>query len=534
MRQVLSRTEVIPSTLDYGKIKVGTKVLDDAVLSLGNHKNINRQYSNKAFIMKALYEKNLPLLRDISNYFYRTSGIYSRICNYFAYLYRYDWYVVPEVKDKKLKEERVLEEFESILDYLDNSHIKRLCGQIALDVIKDGVYYGYLIDSPNGILIQQLPVKYCRSRWFQGTNPVVEFNMRFFDEQFKDTQNRMRVLKMFPRDFQEGYVKYKSGKLQSDDLLGRDAGYGSWYVLDPNSTVKFSLYGDEMPLFISAIPQLLDLDEAQDLDRRKQMQQLLKILIQKLPRDKNGDLIFDVDEARDIHNNAVEMLSRAVGVDVLTTFADVAVEDIADSNTATTKDDLEKVERSVYNAFGVAKNLFNSDGNLSLQYSILDDESAIRDLLFQFHMLFDRITQKRSGSKRKMVFKFYMLETTQYNYRELSKMYKEQVQIGYSKMLPQIALGHSQSSIIHTAKFENEFLHLSELMLPPMQSSTMNAEGLQTLTGKGGNQQSTQSNSQNKSGNSSSNGGEAKAAGRPAKEDGQKSEKTIKNLESMK
>ena len=484
--------------------------------------------------MKALYEKNLPLLRDISNYFYRTSGIYSRICNYFAYLYRYDWYVVPEVKDKKIKEEKVLEEFESVLDYLDNSHIKRLCGQIALEVIKEGVYYGYLLESPNGVLIQQLPTKYCRSRWYQGTNPVVEFNMKFFDEQFKDTQSRMRVLKMFPKDFQEGYVKYKSGKLQSDDLMATDKGYGCWYVLDPNNTVKFNLYNDEMPLFISAIPQLLDLDEAQDLDRRKQMQQLLKILIQKLPRDKNGDLIFDVDEARDIHNNAVEMLSRAVGVDVLTTFADVAVEDIADSNTATTKDDLEKVERSVYNSFGVAKNLFNSDGNLSLQYSILDDESAIRDLLFQFHMLFDRITQKKSGNKRKIIFKFYMLETTQYNYREISKMYKEQVQIGYSKMLPQIALGHSQSSIIHTAKFENEFLHLSEIMLPPMQSSTMNAEGLQTLTGKGGNQQSVQSKTQNKSGNTSSNGGEEKAAGRPAKEDGQKSEKTIKNLESMK
>ena len=39
--------------------------------------------------------------------------------------------------------------------------------------------------------------------------------------------------------------------------------------------------------------------------------------------DKNGDLIFDVDEARDIHNNAVHMLKRAVGVDVLTTFTDV-------------------------------------------------------------------------------------------------------------------------------------------------------------------------------------------------------------------
>ena len=39
--------------------------------------------------------------------------------------------------------------------------------------------------------------------------------------------------------------------------------------------------------------------------------------------DKNNDLIFDIDEAKDIHNNAVEMLRRAVGVDVLTTFADI-------------------------------------------------------------------------------------------------------------------------------------------------------------------------------------------------------------------
>ena len=49
--------------------------------------------------------------------------------------------------------------------------------------------------------------------------------------------------------------------------------------------------------------------------------------------DKNGDLIFDVDEAKDIHNNAVEMLRRAVGVDVLTTFTDVDSIDLSDKNT---------------------------------------------------------------------------------------------------------------------------------------------------------------------------------------------------------
>ena len=82
-----------------------------------------------------------------------------------------------------------------------------------------------------------------------------------------------------------------------------------------------------------------------------------------------------------------------------------------------------------------------------------------------------------------------MLETTQYNYKELSKMYKEQVQIGYSKMLPQIALGHSQSSIIHTAFFENEVWNLSDIMIPPLMSSTLNGDDIlgkkqQTSTGK--------------------------------------------------
>jgi len=51
---------------------------------------------------------------------------------------------------------------------------------------------------------------------------------------------------------------------------------------------------------------------------------------------------------------AVRMLRRAIGVDVLTTFADVQVEDIQDSNTTTSTDDLEKVERALYNSLGIS------------------------------------------------------------------------------------------------------------------------------------------------------------------------------------
>jgi hypothetical protein len=97
--------------------------------------------------------------------------------------------------------------------------------------------------------------------------------------------------------------------------------------------------------------------------------------------DKNGDLIFDVDEAKDIHNNAVQMLKRAVGVDVLTTFADIDSVDMSDKNTTATQDDLEKVERTVFNTLGISKNVFNTDGNLALDKSILNDEGSLRTLL---------------------------------------------------------------------------------------------------------------------------------------------------------
>ena len=528
----------------YGKIKIGTKSLEDAVLNLGSIQKETRNTINKSVIYRALIDNDIEKLREISNYFYKTSGIYQRVCNYFATMYRYDWYVVPEVYDEKVKEEKIVGDFHKVLNYLDNSYIKKVCGDMALGVIKNGAYYGYIVPTSTGIVVQELPVNFCRSRYSVGNLPAVEFNMKFFDVMFPDTTYRMQVLNLFPDEFKKGYVAYKSGKLNDTAALGsseptirtrglwnRDNG---WYLLDPEKTMKFSFSngafgGGDIPLFINAIPAILDLDAAQDLDRRKQMQKLLKIVVQKLPTDKNGDLIFDVDEARDIHNNAVQMLKRAVGVDVLTTFADIDSIDMSDKNTTTSQDDLQKVERTVYNAFGVSNNLFNTDGNLSLEKSILNDEGAVRTLLLQFGVFFDRLTQACGANKKKYNFRLYMLETTQYNYKELSKLYKEQTQMGFSKMLPQIALGHSQSSILNTIYFENEVLHLSEIMIPPLMSSTLNMQDLK------GNSQQTQTNKtqSNTGGQPKAAGADTKSPGRPQKEDSQKSEKTIQNKESM-
>ena len=121
-------------------------------------------------------------------------------------------------------------------------------------------------------------------------------------------------------------------------------------------------------------------------------------------------------------------------------------------------------------------------------------------------------------SPKKFTLKASILKTTVYNYKEMSKQYKELASMGYSKMLPMIALGQSQSSILANAYFETQVLDLVSLFIPPLTSNTMNSDALKTAKdGKG---------------KTSENGEESKP-GRKEKDDGEKSDKTIANRESM-
>ena len=253
----------------------------------------------------------------------------------------------------------------------------------------------------------------------------------------------------------------------------------------------------------------MDLEDAQELDKKKMEQQLLRLIIQKMPIDKNGILIFDVDEARELHKNAVSMLGEAVGINVLTTFADVDVADLSDKSNMSAADQLDKVERTVYNEAGVSQMQFNTDGNLALEKSIANDEATMTNLLLQFEGYIQDLLGVFNKNSKRLLYKAQMLPTTIYNYKDLSKIYKEQTQIGFSKLLPQVALGQSPSVVLYTALFENGTLHLDEVFTPPQMSSTVT----------------------NKDTPSENKGDDGKG-GRPELPMDEKSEKTIKNLET--
>ena len=501
--------------VDFTKIRVGVKSVSDAILKLGELRRINPQLADKTQVLQAIHYCDLEKMRDISNYFYKISGIYQRLCRYMAYMYRYDWLVTPYYSEDNIKPKKLLDGFNQVLSYLDDFEIKKFFGDVALKVVRNGCYYGYLIARNGTVVVQQLPPRYCRSRFWVNGKPAVEFNMRYFDDMFNDTEQRTKMLKVFPPEFQKGYKLYKQGKLKPD-FPGDQSG---WYLLQIGSVYKFNINGQDFPPFIAVIPAIIDLDAAQDLDRRKMQQQLLKIIIQKMPIDKNGDLVFDVDQAKELHNNAVQMLSKAIGIDVLTTFADVDVADMADNRTTTTTDELQKVQRTVYNEAGVSQMQFNTDGNIALEKSILNDQASMWNLIQQFETFLNVLLIPYNKSPKKVRYRAQILPTTIYNYKELAKQYKEHTQLGYSKMLPQVALGQSQSAILATAYFENDILDLVNVFIPPLMSSTMNAQVL----------------NRNKDGSvgDKTNVNGKDGAGRPEKENDQKSTKTIQNKQSM-
>lgn len=501
----------------FNKIKLGPSVLEDAVLDLGTYKKINKRLADKEYVVDAIQRGDLDKMREISNFYYAVNGIYGRILRYMAFMYRYDWFLTPYIQDEKMKQDKVIEAVMKVLRALDSVGVKKRCGEIAFQVLLNGVYYGYKIENADFISLQELPPKYCRSRWTIGDHPVVEFNMAFFDDQFRETTLRQKMLKLFPKEFEIGYKLYKQHKLPPQ-FPGDSEG---WYILDHEKTVKFNANNRDFPMFIAMIPDLIDLDEGKDLDKKRTIQRLMKLLIQQMPIDKNGDLVFDPDEATDLHANAKRMLQDIFGLDVLTTYADVSVESMLDTNASTAQtDDLARWERQVYNSSGISQQLFNSDNSVALEKSIINDGAALYNLILQFQTFLNQIATK-FDKRNKITYNVQILPTTQYNYQELAKMYKEQMQLGFSKMLPQIALGQSQSSILATAYFENDILDLINVFIPPLMSSTMNGDILtrkqNVNTGKGG-----------------PTSGEGEGGGRPTNESKGKvtTEKTIQNQES--
>ena len=424
---------------------------------------------------------------DLSRHYFSRGGFYQRILLHYATLLKYTGLLIPNPSfGKSLSEVYIKKKYNSAMNFIDSANLPKVFTEMAVKALRDGTYYG-VIQSVNNtsISILDLPVHYCRSRFKdEAGNDLIEFNVTYFDT-IIDVDNRRKALQVYPKKIADWYKKYKLGKIKN-----------KWVFVPAEISICLPFLDGE-PAFLSIIPAEIEYDQARDINKERDLEEIRKIIVQKIPHLPDGGLLFEPEEAEVMHKGTVKMMKSNPNVSILTTYADVdSVVSKTSNDNATTS--VDKALLNIYSESGSSPQLFGTESNLSLETSINNDMALMMTFARKLDRLITFILNDKFGNTN-VTFKYTILPITFYNQSKFVDTALKMANSGYSFILPALAMGLSQKELGNIKDLENDVLDLKEKLIPLSTSYT-------------------------ESGNS---------PGRPEKPAEEKSEKTIANEESL-
>jgi hypothetical protein len=287
------------------------------------------------------------------------------------------------------------------MDYIERMQLPSFFTNCAVRALTDGCYYGLVTELDKSIFTTiDLPAEYCRSNFKDANgNDVIEFNLSYFDS-ITDEDSKKSALSAYPKVVSKAYKKFHEGKI------------GPWLIIPSETAICFPLLSGRPP-FLSVIPATIDYDEAVVTERERDQEEIRKIIVQKIPHLSDGRLLFEPDEALEIHNGTVGMLKGNKNLSVMTTYADVeaiASKTQADNSTGT----LEKMEKNIYAQAGVSSEIFTSSGSASLEASLRNDMAFMMLLANKFSGYVTNLLN-RKFSNSNVTFKYTILPVTYHN-----------------------------------------------------------------------------------------------------------------------
>lgn len=429
--------------------------------------------------------------QELSYNYFAIDGFYRRIIIYYATLLKYLGVLIPSVSyGDKLKNKAIQKRYYKAMDFVDKMNIPTLSIDFMTKALINGCYYGIIqtLDKDNFVILD-LPARFCYTRYKDiHNNDIIEFDLRYFDT-LTEGEIRNRALSVYPREIAVAYRRFHDGK-------------GSQYYLVPSEIgICFPLF-DGRPFFLPVIPEIINYRDYEALEKKKDTNEVKKILIQKIPHLADGTLLFEPVEAEEMHRGSVNMMKKNEDVSVLTTYGDVTIEGSSTANESINKNNLEKIAQTVYRTAGLSSQLFAATGNMALTTSIQNDLAFVMYMANKFSRFYTNILNRLFGNGQ-VSFKYIIQPISYYNEKEFIDNANKGVTTGYSFLLPAIAMGLSQKDLVNLKTLENDVLNLQDLLIPLKTSYT---ESNKESTGNG--------------------------AGRPTLPDTQKSDKTIKNIES--
>lgn len=452
---------------NFQKIFRGMIATNDAAYIKSDAKSPRNRKAifNKEQIYDIVENGDAVAKAQLSDHFFKTSGLYKRIIIHYATFLTYSWLLVPHLRkqDDSLDKKNSKVYFEAS-DFMSSFQIERKCALFATEVLVKGAYYGIIHDNGEYVVIQKLPFEYCRSRFKNEEDvDIVEFNVAFFDT-IRDEPLRNEILKTYPKIVQKAYHKYKFKKGDK------------WIYLPAQMGLYFSFF-EECPFFLDLIPLLDDLEDYKEIDKTRNLQALDRILVQKVKVD-GVNLVFEPDEALEMHDGTVEMLNNNQDLDVLTTYCDVELLDLSSDDDE--KTEISDVQNLIYESAGLTKELFCATTDAGLQYSLNNDLAMMMILGYRFAHFFTVLTNYKFATK-KIKFQVLILPISHYNNVEYTSKAKDLAAFGYSFLTPILSTGINQTNLADLKLLENELLNLDEV-LKPLQSAYTQSGKVNAIT----------------------------------------------------
>lgn len=428
----------------------------------------------------------------LSRYFFDTDGYYKRLVTHYATLLKYMGLLIANPSaGKTLSTPHIQKRYFSAMDFVESMKLPTWLTDCAMRALIDGCYYGVRIDTDrNSFAVLDLPAQYCRSRFKDlSGNDLIEFDLSYFNT-ISVLGEREAALEAFPKIISKAYKKFAKGNFQS-----------SWFIIPSDIGICLPLL-DGKPLFLTTIPAILSYNEAVKNRQEKEAEDIRKIIVQQIPHLSDGRLVFEPDEAEEIHAGTVGMLKGNKNISVLTTYADVEA-----ITSRSTDDDsnalLTRAEQNIFAQAGVSGEIFATKSSAALEASLNNDLAIMMYFANKASAILTNIINEK-WSNSNVSFKYSIIDASYYNKTEFLTNAFKLVGSGYSVLLPALAQGLSQRDLINVKDLENDVLKLSDRLKPLSTAYT----------------QSQKDNT------------EVDEGGRPALKESQKTEETIKVQQS--
>lgn len=414
-------------------------------------------------------------LSKVSRQLHNIDPNYAKIISYHADMFFVRYTVMPVLLDRtqEIQDDLYKEIYNEMIEIVDGMTLEIAVPDALKELFITGAVYltAYKNNATKTISLIVLPFEYCRTvlKTALGTN-LIEFNFEYFDL-FTLADDKKRIFEFLPPEFEVGYNRYKKGETMGPN---KDKG---WLELDPRFSTSIMANEKGIPPLINAMEGIFEYDRVRDAETVKSENQLKKLFVQTIPVDSSGELIFDLDEVREIHAAVSRIVKKHDGLDALTVFGKAELMSLQEESSVENKAIIQAYQ-AVFNSSGLNAELFMGKTDTGVKSNLKIDKASVWRFVVEINNYVNLVLNQLYNFKP-MQAEVSLLPITVIEEEVQVKYYRENAAYGVGKLDAIVATGVKQKHLSDRAKLE-DVLQLDTLLRPLQSSHTLSGSQGQT------------------------------------------------------